>query len=355
MRKNAKILASLVRKAKSKLQLNKREEALELMRKAVVIDDNNGVLVQVIKVIGKKKPQEETREETPEIETLDKTPEVEAPDETPEIETLDETPEVEAPDETPEIEAPDETPDIETLEDSPDIETLEDSPEIETLEDSPEIETLEDSAEIETLEDAQEEEPVRQVSAPAKAAVENKQERKTLMASEDQLLKLFEASDNEFNNGHQHKAVAYMKRAKKLDPENPEVLYRVELVKIEIKSANLVSMARKKLEEGKASQAVELTRKAFSMMPATAGIDDLLTDIENEKYPLSSPSTDDDDPEIEFDDTEPEDYITTVRQMVQDNQLEKAASFALESYKLHPEDKLLSEFIDNFKKLGLLD
>ncbi|MBN2586272.1 MAG: hypothetical protein JXR55_03175, partial [Candidatus Fermentibacteraceae bacterium] len=64
MKKNVKVIASLVRKAKKKLYQGKRDEALDLIKKAVNIDDNNGVLVQVIKVIGKKKVRTDYEDES---------------------------------------------------------------------------------------------------------------------------------------------------------------------------------------------------------------------------------------------------------------------------------------------------
>ncbi len=77
MRKNVKIIASLVRKANRKLNHGKKGEALELMKKAVNVDDNNGVLVEIIKVIGRKKTTAELEDEPVEMleEILEDEPE----------------------------------------------------------------------------------------------------------------------------------------------------------------------------------------------------------------------------------------------------------------------------------------
>jgi tetratricopeptide (TPR) repeat protein len=284
LRKNVKIIASLVRKAKKKLQQNKRDEALEFMKKAVDVDDNNGVLVQVIMVIGKKKPRIEPEEEPAET-------------------------------------------------------------------------TVETSAEepVETLQKTPEKVTVKQVPIPAEATVENNHERKSSMTSEDQLTKIFEASDREYENGHQQKAIAYLKRARKLDPDNPEVQSKIDLLKTKIKSANLVQIARKKLRAGEVAKAVVLARKAFEMMPETNGLDELLSDIENESETVSSPPGGSDAGTGNGNDTAAAEYIIQVRELVQSNLLEKAAYVARKAFSLHPNDKLLTEFIDNFKKLGLID
>lgn len=272
MKKNVKIIASLVRKAKKKLIQEKRDEALDLMRKAVEIDDNNGVLVQVIKVIGKKKLKTDYREDT-------------------------------APEPEPQPE--------------------------------PEPE-------------------VTRMPEPEPAADMN-QERKPSMAPEDQMSKLFEASDMEYDKGHQQKAVAYLKKARQLAPDDPEVQSRIDLLKARIKSANLVQIARNKFESGETVKALVLAREAFDILPLATGLDRLLEDMESSGTP-SAPEREPtpQKPEIAAV-TSAEEYITGIRQLVQDNSLVAAAELAEKAHGIHPDDSLLSEFMDNFKKLGLLD
>lgn len=327
MKKNVKVIASLVRKAKKKLHQGKRDEALELMRKAVDVDDNNGVLVQVIQFIGRKNHGTEPEEEP--VETT-----VETPEEEP-VEIFEFTPE--------EIFVDQGTEPVEFLEFTPE-EMLVDQ---ETESVQTELETpVEEQFEI--LEFTPDEMFLDQEIEPVETAAENNHERKSSMASEDQITRIFEASDREFNNGHQQKAIAYLKRAGKIDPDNPEVQLRIDLLKTKIKSANLVQIARKKLGAGKVAEAVALARRAFEMIPETNGLEELLSDIETESNTVSS-SPDSSNSGIT------EEYIVQIRQLVQDNALEKAASFAEKSFSLHPNDKLLMEFIDNFKKLGLIE
>ncbi|MCD4776748.1 MAG: hypothetical protein K8S15_11950 [Candidatus Aegiribacteria sp.] len=327
MKKNVKVIASLVRKAKKKLHQGKRDEALELMRKAVDVDDNNGVLVQVIQFIGRKNTGTEPEEEPAETT-------VEIPEEEP-VEIFEFTPE--------EIFVDQETEPVEILEFTQE-EMLVDQ---ETESAQTELETPAEE-QFEILEFTPEEMFLDQETEPVETAVENNHERKSSMASEDRITKIFEASDREYNNGHQQKAIAYLKRAMKIDPDNPEVQLRIDLLKTKIKSANLVQIARKKLVAGKVAEAVVLARRAFEMIPETNGLEELLSDIETESNTVSS-SLDGSNSETTAE------YIVKIRQLVQDNALEKAASFAERSFRLHPNDKLLMEFIDNFKKLGLIE
>ncbi|MCK4806858.1 MAG: hypothetical protein KAT09_04385 [Candidatus Aegiribacteria sp.] len=304
MRKNVKVIASLVRKARRKLNQGKRDEALEIMKKAVNVDDNNGVLVQVIRVIGKKKPTTEPEDEPVEVQE-------EAP--------LVEQAELEL------------------------VEVMEEAWVIEQAELEP-VEVMEEAWVIEQAELEPE---------PEAKTVKNNKERKVSMASEDQLNKLFEASEREYNNGHQQKAIAYLKRARKLNPDNPEILSRINLLKTKIKSANLVKIARKKLESGEAARAVVLARQAFNMRPDTEALDELLSDLENQPGISSAKSADRGSAgEISISSGE---YITVIRELVQDNSLEEAASVAKKAFEIYPYDDLVVEFVDNFKKLGLLE
>ena len=239
MKKNVKIIASLVRKAKRKLNQGKRDEALDLMRKAVNIDDNNGVLVQVIQVIGKKKPLAEPEEEP-----------------------------------------------------------------------------------TKTSKKITEPEQIEQESEQVISIIENNQERKTSMASEDRLIKLFEASDREYNNGHQQKAIAYLKRADKLYPDNPEVLSKLDLLKTKIKSANLVRIAMKKLESGDYAKALVLAREVFDLKPDTEDLDKLLSDIE--RHPLGGASASTGIGSESSDPNSSEMYISRIRQLVHSNAVVEA-------------------------------
>ncbi len=297
LNKNVKVIASLVRKAKKKLLQDKREEALELMRKAVNVDDNNGVLVQVIQAIGRKTLITEAKTRSP---------------------AAQEAPEPELP-VTPEVPAEEE-------------------------EDEP-VEVLEEAWIVE-------EQPPEKPE-PEAEAMENNQERIPSMPPEDQLTKLFEASDREYDNGNQQKAIAYLKRARKLDPGNPEVGSRIDILKTKIKSANLIRIAGKRLALGETARAIALARQAFDLRPDSAGLDELISDLE--RMPVTASSTAEVTDSIETRPGASDEYISQIRQLVQDNALERAASIAVDALLLFPDDGLVVEFVENFKKLGLLE
>ncbi len=283
MRTNAKAIASLVKKARKKLLQGKRNEALELMKKAVVIDDNTGVLVQVVQLIGGRKTSLE-----PEAEPLDI------------LDDISEEPEQMF--EMNDIEIPyDDTP----------------------------------------------------IPEPEDTFVENNQERKAAMALDDQLDKLFEASEMEYNRGNQQKAIAYLKRAMRLDPDNPDIQNRIDILKTKIKAINMLQIARKKLETGMFTETVEFAREIFELMPDAPGLNELLSDIESISSDFSPSSTGRVSSTRGV--TSSEEYIEQIRQLVRDNFLERAASLASRAFSVHPHNELLAEFFDNFKKLGLID
>lgn len=273
MKANVKAIAGLVRKAKKKLYQGKRDEALELMKRAVALDDNSGVLVQVIKVIGRKKPRTEYHEDE-----------------------SGEAGDGQYPDSGGSPPAADQPPSDEG------------------------------------------------------------EERKPQMSQEDRIQQFFEASDREYEAGHQQKALAYLKRAARLFPDDPGVRERIDLLRTRIKAENLVSIAMKNLQAGEAVKALVLAREVFETMPDARGLDELLDSLEQgpparpsspPAEPAPAPAKEENDPA--------EEYIARVRSLVQANSLLEAASVAEEAYGRHSDNSLLKEFVDNFRKLGLLE
>ncbi|MCK4504144.1 MAG: hypothetical protein KAW14_00890 [Candidatus Aegiribacteria sp.] len=262
MKQNVKLIARLVRKAKKELDRNNRKEALELMKKAVSIDDNNGLVIQAIQSLDQKESAKTISWE------------------------LYEEPFFNEPDEQPQ------------------------------------------------------------------APVEER-ERKISMTKGDRLAKLFEASDKAFDGGHQAKAIAYLNKARKLDPDNTEVEARIDFLKTKMKAANLISLSRRNMKAGNLSEAVRFAHQAFEMMPGIDGLHELLEDIEKIDCNAASPAESTNEDNSRTESNKP--YIAKIRQLVQDNSLEEAASTALKSYEDNQDDELLLQFIENFKKLGLIE
>lgn len=261
MKQNLKLITRLVKKAKRELDHHDRREALELMKKAVSIDDNNGLVVQAIQSLDKKGSKKDISMEVYEDSFFN---------------DFDEQPQ------------------------APDEET----------------------------------------------------EREVSMTKGEQLAKLFEASDRAFDGGHQAKAIAYLNKAQNLFPDNPEVETRISFLKTKMKASNLISLSRRNLKAGELSQAVSFANQAFEMMPEINGLHELLEDLEKIDFKTSSAetSTIEDDKRTESD----KPYIAVIRALVQDNALEEAAYVAVDSFRKNQNDELLQQFIDNFKKLGLI-
>lgn len=262
MKQKIKHIARLLRKARKELEHNKRREALELMKKAVSIDDNDGLIVQVIQALDRRES----------------------------------------------------------------------------------MKMISDEPDNEPLPDESDEQP--------QASVEQ-EEGKVSMTNGERLAKLFEASDKAFDGGHQAKAIAYLKKARKLDPDNPEVETRIDSLKTKMKAANLISLARRNLKAGNVSKAVNFVHQAFEMMPEIDGLAELLDDLENNAPDTPSHAEDADNCNSRTESDKP--YIAKIRQLVQDNSLEEAASIAIDSLQNNQDDELLLQFIENFKKLGLIE
>jgi len=279
LKKNVKAIASLVRKAKKKIYQGKREEALELMRKAVSLDDNSGVLVQVISVIGRKKVKAgfDAGIQAEKIEEISRAAESET--------TQEEQP---APESGPEA--------------------------------------------------AQEE-----YVLPYENREKRRDDGKTLK-------KLFDASDMEFDNGNHQNAMVHLRKAQKLFPEDPRVKEKIALLNTRMKAASLVKLAENELDAGEPAKAVVLVREAFNTYPGVPGLEWLLDRLEESVEKFRG-----EDIEAADGITPAEEYIARIRELVQENTLVDAAKLAAKAHSIHPDDSLLQEFVDNFKKLGLLE
>jgi len=176
-------------------------------------------------------------------------------------------------------------------------------------------------------------------------------ERKDSMASQDRLTELFASSDSAYEQGDQAGAINFLKQARKLAPDSKDAAMRMALLRRRIKSANLVRIGRRELEKGNPAKAVTIAREAFDLLPQADGLKELLNELEltggpeeiNTAYP-SEPGEDQSAPG----------YIVEIRELVQENELEEAASKAQAMLESHPHDELLLRFVEKFRKLGLL-
>lgn len=176
-------------------------------------------------------------------------------------------------------------------------------------------------------------------------------ERKGSMASEDRLTELFASSESAYEQGDQAGAMNFLKQARTLAPDNRDVAMRMALLRRRIKSANLIRIARRELEGGLPEKAIVMARKAFELLPQADGLAELLDELESpDSAPVDTAMEEDSDP-----DADTPVYISEIRALVQENELEKAAIRAAECLEAHPGDELLVRFVERFSKLGLLE
>ncbi len=181
--------------------------------------------------------------------------------------------------------------------------------------------------------------------------ITTRRERNDSMASQDRLTELFASSDSAYEQGDQAGAINFLKQARKLAPDSKDATMRMALLRRRIKSANLVRIGRRELENGNPEKAVIIAREAFDLLPQAEGLKELLNEIESTGGLEGNHSADTSEPEQTPD---APGYIVEIRELVQENELEKAASRAQSMLESHPADELLLRFVEKFRKMGLL-
>lgn len=173
------------------------------------------------------------------------------------------------------------------------------------------------------------------------------------------LEKAFRLSDQALASGDDAKALAYLKKAARLFPDDPAVEEKLTLLKNEIRAANLVKIGLKKLGEGDIPKAVAASRKAFEIMPEAPGLHGLLAMLEERE---TSPRGSSDEPE----ETEDPDsarvpdagamlWADRIRAAVKDDRFEEAGKMVAEAVRNHPDDPLLDSFHTKLKRLGFVE
>lgn len=176
------------------------------------------------------------------------------------------------------------------------------------------------------------------------------------------LEKAFRLSDQALASGDDAKALAYLKKAARLFPDDPAVEEKLTLLKNEIRAANLVKIGLKKLGEGDIPRAIAASRKAFELMPEAPGLHGLLSMLEETD---TSPRRSSDEPE-EAEDSEAEEssgvpdagamlWADRIRAAVKDDRFEEAGKMVAEAVRNHPDDPLLDSFHTKLKRLGFVE
>ena len=199
-------------------------------------------------------------------------------------------------------------------------------------------------------------------------------ERISSQPMDAKLEKIFLLSDKAREVGDDVKAIAYLKKARKLYPDNSDVEEKLQALKTLVGASNLVLIGLKALDNDNISKAINASRKAFNLDPNANQLQELISRLED----LSSEETEMPKPEIklepkpkpkpkpkkidktiektEIDEDSPEGeallWADRVRRAVQDDEFEEAGKMVADAIAKFPQDELLNSFYSKLKRLG---
>jgi len=191
-------------------------------------------------------------------------------------------------------------------------------------------------------------------------------ERTDPMAIDPKLEKALDLSEQCRRSGENNKALAYLKKAKVLFPDNPIVEERLTTLTSCLQAETLICVARKRMDQGEMQKAVMAARQAFAVLPDAPGLCELLSDLE--AISRNSPNVQfegeyrhdidlNDGEDIEdYDETQDsvDDFIERIRQLVRDDRWDEAAILVEQGVADFPDNELLETFKVKFKRLGFL-
>jgi tetratricopeptide (TPR) repeat protein len=188
-------------------------------------------------------------------------------------------------------------------------------------------------------------------------------ERTDPMAIDPKLEKALDLSEQCRREGDNARALAYLKKARQLFPDNSLVEERLSSLSAALQAETLVSVARKRMEKGETAAAVKAARQAFAILPDVSGLEELLADLEgwsggetefDGDFTHNVDLEDEDADLMEGSADSVEDLIERIRQLVREDRWEDAAVMVEEGVAEFPENELLETFKVKFKRLGLI-
>lgn len=197
-------------------------------------------------------------------------------------------------------------------------------------------------------------------------------ERNNAADMDSKLEKIFRLSDEALASGNNSKALAYLKKAVQLFPDEQEADQKLQQLKDKVRAENLVKIGMKKLSEGDIEKAITASRRAFDLLPDVNGLEELISSIEEEDIspPVQVPAFEQEF-ELEFDDIEEDEetiiskkiespegeallWADRIRTAVKDDNFEEAGKMVAEAVRRHPDDTLLDSFYSKLKRLGFV-
>jgi tetratricopeptide (TPR) repeat protein len=180
-------------------------------------------------------------------------------------------------------------------------------------------------------------------------------ERNKTADMDSKLEKIYRLSDEALASGNKSKALAYLKKAAELFPDDQEAKQKLQQFKDRIRAEKLVKIGMKKLSEGDTRKAIIASRRAFNLLSDVDGLKELIDLIEqsgknaDKEKPRADTTGNPDTPEGEA-----LLWADRIRTAVQDDQFEEAGKMVAEAVKRHPEDALLDSFYTKLKRLGFV-
>ncbi len=189
---------------------------------------------------------------------------------------------------------------------------------------------------------------------------------------DSKLEKIFNLSDEALKAGNDSKALAYLKKAVQLFPNEEIAQQKFDILKNQMKAIKLVKIGLKKLSEGDTKKAVIASRRAFNLLPEVKDLNKLLSMIESKNINSTEQEADididmDEEPEVTTETvkkSEPASKISQageallwadrIRTAVKDDNFEEAGKMVIEAVKRHPNDELLDSFYSKLKRLGFV-
>lgn len=208
--------------------------------------------------------------------------------------------------------------------------------------------------------------PPKPRPAPAIPEPVSLPERTDPMAIDPKLEKALGLSEQCRQSGDNAKALAYLKKARALFPDNQLVEERLTALTACLQAETFMTVARKRLEQGDMQKAVAAARQAFSVLPDAPGLPELLSDLETVSRNAPAQQFEgeyrhdidlNDGEDLEDYDGTPEsldDLIERIRQLVRDDRWDEAAILVEQGVSDFPDNELLETFKVKFKRLGFL-
>lgn len=176
------------------------------------------------------------------------------------------------------------------------------------------------------------------------------------------------------DSGDEIRALQELERARRQDPENPEIQKRIKIVKRAIKANNLADLGLTRLRAGDPAGAVEQARAIFDFWPTSPALARLVEEIETSgdlprtAEPLAEEQYEEEQVQIEVEEHPPlpeaepvherpvppsseDQAVAAIRDRIASNSYEEALAIARDAKERFPDSQLISELTAKLEKV----